>query len=100
MDDKIASAVQAMRAVDTNQLITFEFDLAENHLFLELFRETCWRYLLSRAHHLEMLTITVFLELVVFLGVCEINDESEVQIFSLLIMIHKISDRYTLIWIL
>ena len=97
MDDKIASTIQAMCAVNTDQFFIFEFDFTGNHLFFKLLREPCRRDLLSWAHHLEMLTITVFFELVVLLGVCEIDDESEVQIFCLPIMLYKLFDRYALI---
>ena len=78
MDDKISSAIQAMSTVNTDQFLLFEFDFTENHLLLKLLREICRWNLLSWAHHLKMLTIPVFFELVVFLGVCEIDNESEV----------------------
>ena len=78
MDDKISSAIQAMSTVNTDQFLFFEFNFTENHFLLKLLREICRWNLLSWAHHLKMLTITIFFELVVFLGVCEIDNESEV----------------------
>ena len=78
MDDKISSAIQAMCTVNTDQFFLFEFDFARNHLLFKLLRKACRWNLLTWAHHFEMLTITIFFELVVFLGVCEIDNESEV----------------------